>query len=449
MRARRQRVEALTVGLALAAATFLVFVVRPYLRILALDYHTLVHSFRVLIYGGTIISDEVVGWGEVALMGGAWPWLLLVLTGAVLGVRARLLPGQGWVLGDGSRPLRWLLALIALAPLALFAVPFALALSVWLMVEAFWWIQWRGEMDAHMAFLLDASVVVFVPGTLLAGLGGVWFALRDRRKGRNWRSRRQVWIRRAVGGLVVGPVVLANVALGLGIFHHALNAWRALGKIGLYQSRCGECHAPAAPLLNVYTPEEWRYRMEKTHLRTKANLSDDEMEEVFTFIRGMRSFTDAWTFRSRCQRCHFVSYLSWDDRHPEDWEMIVDRVGRYAPPYYEPAVKRQVVSYLSEAYGSEDEGPGIHGEAYQRARALIRRCSSCHYVSRRAGANQAISEEQALRLVARMSSKMVQPLSDDEVRRFAETYREIVADPERLRRLVPHDRPMLTGGLPW
>jgi cytochrome c2 len=214
------------------------------------------------------------------------------------------------------------------------------------------------------------------------------------------------------------------------------------------EERCNKCHADGAPLYFVDSPVELRRRLVGQRIPEKARLSEEEYERIAAFVTGMRSHEDKWIFRSRCARCHLLSHLAWEDRHPDDWRMIVERIARYSPTYYNQAAVAQVVSHLAEEYSSGDSGPGVAGDAYRGVRLAVRTCTGCHFISRNAEANAGMSREAALVLVRRMNDKLYEPLDDAQVVRIADAYRAIVADPATMKRLVPHDRPMLVAPAP-
>ena len=218
-----------------------------------------------------------------------------------------------------------------------------------------------------------------------------------------------------------------------------------LGKAALFEHRCGACHHTTVPLSSVKTPDQWRYLLDETGMAARAKLTAEEYDDVTDFLLGMRSYPDAWIFVTRCQRCHLTSAATWDDRHPDDWAMIVDRVARYSPDYFQGPFRLQLERHLAKEHGDEEEGPGIRGEAYRQARRVIRRCGDCHYLSRNVQLARGLSEEEVVALVRRMSARMSPPIPEDEVPIVARTYRETIADPETLKRLVPHVRPALPG----
>jgi hypothetical protein len=85
----------------------------------------------------------------------------------------------------------------------------------------------------------------------------------------------------------------------------------------------------------------------------------------------------------------------------------------------------------------------VEGETYRDVRRAIQTCSGCHFLSRGADANMGMSRETALSLVRRMSEKLAAPLDEGAMISVADGYRSIMASLESMKRLVPHDRPVL------
>ena len=416
----------------------------PLTRVLALDYVAMSRNLVGGEYQSLPISEAWHSWGVAALRLGALPLSLLLLAGALSRLRVQWRPGA-WTLGAVSRRLRLGLAALALVPLALFCLPFALALTTWLLVEVFWWIQWYGNREPIQWAILAIGLPLFTVGTMVFGVWGAGWALhgpRSRPAGKRPWGRKVLMVLLAVALLI--PALTTGAAL-------AARTSRVIGSLGsapLFQDKCGGCHPATRVLEIVKTPDEWEHLVRRERQREKLPLTDAEQAEVVGFLQAMRSFPDSWTFRTRCQRCHMTSSLSWQDRHPDDWAMIVDRVGRYSPHYYPPAVRRQLKRHLAAAHGDQEQGPGISGARYQEVREVVEVCSRCHFVSREAEAQQGLSEAGAEALVRRMSRKMVNPIPEQRIKRLARAYR-LVIDPANLDRLAPHHRPRRGGDLPW
>lgn len=395
-------------------------------------------------FGYLIFHDTWVAWGDRALRYGALPLLALLLVELFLRLRARRVAGAR-SLRDASPSRRAALAGVTLVPFIFFAVPFALALSVWLVVEAFAWLQWFDSITDITAVVLWWAGPTLAGGTMLAGAGLVYLTL-GRRPARVRRGRWTRAVRRTFGGLALALIALALFVLGGGILHHWFSLLPVLGSEVSFERHCSECHTPTAPLAYVRTPDQWRSSLEATCFPLMEVQAGDK-EEIVRFLAAMRSFSDAWVFRTRCQRCHVTSVLTWEDRHPEDWDMIVQRLARYSPAYYDAPARAQIVRHLSRVAGAASEnGPQDAGAATGR---ILRACTSCHFFSRNRDVFHDVSESEAKALVRRMNGKMARPLSESEVREAARMWRAAARDPELLDRLVPHDRPVMEGGPPW
>jgi hypothetical protein len=451
----------------LAAAGAIVFVALPLLHVLSLDFRALTATLRLAQYDLPAVRDEWIDWADRLLRYGSLPLLLALAVRFVAWAVSRERPGS-WT-PDRLRPWQRTLAAAAiLVPFIAFSVPCALALSVWLIVEVFAWMQWIRSWDSLAERVIRTSVPILLPALLLAGIIFTSIALRRRPV-----PRPPAWWRRVAGAallLVVLAVGLAAVIPGAGLIVHASRVLPVMGSAGTFERGCSGCHVPVAPLPYVKTPDEWRYHLEATCFNRpepdadererlgvgyrglsrnyhRYEFGDEKKEEILSFLAGMRSYPDSWAFRTRCQRCHWVSYLAWEDRDPEDWQMIVDRVGRYSLLYFNRSVKRQIVQHLSAEHSGE--GSADAGPERVKERKAVRACTGCHFMSRNADANRDLAEGAAVDLVRRMSGMMTVPLSESDVIDVAEGYRALVRDPERMKHVVPHDRPETEGDLPW
>jgi len=229
---------------------------------------------------------------------------------------------------------------------------------------------------------------------------------------------------------------------------HGLRVVAAPGRSILEQT-CDRCHRRTRPLYFIKTPAEWRRTVTRMKEFEKAPLDDEQKEDVIAFLGGMRSFSDAWTFRTRCQRCHVSSYLGWDDRDPKDWAAIVDRVGRWSPYYYKQDVRGQIKAHLTATRGEQGATGGLDRATYERYHRVGRLCSPCHSISRSRERFSGKDLAAITRLVTDMRDKMVTRFPRAEIRDLATTYKELLDRPELLPRLFPHDRLVKEGGPPW
>jgi hypothetical protein len=390
-----------------------------------------------------VLGDDWAFWGDQALHHGALPLLVLGLVSLGLRLRARRQVGA-WTLRSAPTFVKALLAALTLAPFAAFAVAFALALCVWMAVEVVPWLQWFDSVAQITEAVILKAGPPLLGALLLAGALAVYGLLCSPRLRATSPDR---WSRRrALRLLVWGPLVVALILGGLLPFLHAARLVPVLGADASLTRWCSSCHAATAPLFFVRSPDDWRRSLEATCF-PRAAVPEADRDEIVAFLSGMRSFPDSWVFRTRCQRCHVASAFTWDDRHPDDWASIVQRVARYSPYYYNEAVQEQVVRHLATTSGSDDTGaPDADGA---RRRLAVRSCTPCHFFSRNAEAHQSVSEPDAYALVQRMNERMFVPLSASDLRDVAAVWRDVVRSPDKLRALVPHDRPVLEGGLPW
>jgi hypothetical protein len=395
-------------------------------------------EFDNVVFTPPVVGDGWATAGALALYGGALPLLALLLVELGLRCRARRAPGAR-TLRDLASSRRALLATAALLPFAAFAVPLALALCVWLVVEVFPWLEWFDHSSQLTETLLIWGFAPLLAGVLLTGAWLARTALRRRPApaapaSPSARRRRFAWRLALALPLSLPPLAVA----GLGLAPHAVRLVPALGTEAALARHCAGCHSPLAPLHFVRSPDDWRRSLAATCF-PRAAVPADEREEILSFVVAARSFSDATAFRTRCQRCHGLGTWGWADRHPEDWAGIVGRVGRYSPFYYDPGVQTQIVRHLAATRAAPADG----AEGAQR-RLAVRACTACHFFSRGVRTlPPAVSEADAVALVRRMSARMAQPLTEPEIQAVAAVWRATVHDPAALRALVPHDRPQL------
>jgi mono/diheme cytochrome c family protein len=312
------------------------------------------------------------------------------------------------------------------------------------MLEAAWWMRAGLVADLWDRHPVAIPGAIHAAGALIAALITLGFVLRrpvPRRPGRFSRLARAG--QRVLLVLVAGPVLALNVLLAVPLLAHAARVWPVRHGVAQFRERCSTCHAPGAPLYFVDTDEELSARLSVVDIAAKAKLTAGEEESIRSFVQGMRGFPAAWTFRSRCQRCHVLSSWTWDGRHRDDWRMIVDRVAAATPAYFSDSVRDQLTRYLSETRGDPDGLPGMDPGAYSLAVQTIGACSECHRFGRAADAHEDQTLEEAREVVRRMSGYRVAPFSDAEIDTMAAAYREILSDREAREHLVPHETPVL------
>ena len=382
-------------------------------------------------------SRQVLLWGSIPL---ALPLLLRVLLWA--------LPQWGsWggVLSRIPLVLRLVWGFLLLVIHALFCVPLAVALSVWLSVEAYWWIQWYDNVAPIMEQLLEYSVTVALPGLWALGPLVLTGQLRRPRPGKAGVLR---WVLRGVGMLWLLAALTAMGPALLGGGAHAAQLVELPGR-GILETTCNGCHRRTRPLYFIKTPAEWRRTVTRMKEFEEAPLSAQQKEDVLAFLGGMRSFSPGWTFRTRCQRCHVADYLGWDRRDPADWDAIVDRVGRWSPYYYKQDVRDQLKAHLRATRAEPGATLGLKRARYQRYWRLGRRCSACHSIFRASGRYQKRDAQAIRRLVTDMREKMPARFPAAQIQSMATSYRELLDQPQLRSKLFPHDQLIRQGGPPW
>lgn len=375
----------------------------------------------------------------------------LLLT-AVAGTLYRLTAGE-----DGTHPLSRLsgrgkaaVAAATLGPFATAAFPLGLGLSVWVAVELYWWLEWYGDMDPTMLWVHENAVWLLLPGVATAGIAALVFALSEspdpviKKKRRRSRTRRLFrWI---------AAVPLSVLAVG-GLFG-AAHASR-VSNVGaeVHSEWCGQCHERALPLYYVKSPDAWARTVE-THVEIeRIELSPQKRARLTAFLTSNRSFSDHWTFRSRCQGCHGSTWRAWAPRSVEDWQGIVTRMGWWSPYFYRDDVRAQITRFVA-AEGLIDASGGLLdldvGEA-TKVRDVVTYCGFCHSVTYEAERYATADPDEVRRMVVRMNDKIHLGLRMDEatLERITKDYSDLIQDVDRWDELVPHDRPELgTGRIP-
>jgi len=381
--------------------------------------------------------------GKVAIQFAAAPLMVVIIAGLLYALARRF--------GRGENPLpllparyKALLALATLSPFAVFCMPFALGLSVWLSIEAFWWIQWYANVEPAMSFLHETAPYLLLPGIALLGILLLRWILKRPDAPRRPLLLRLFW------KLVTIPIfIVLAAALLVGSVHASRFAGTDPGRKVFVQS-CGSCHDLALSLYYIKAPVEWERTM-KTQIEVEGvKLTSEEADDVTAFLVGMRSFDDEWSLRTRCGRCHVGGHPSGEKRTPDDWRVIVERFARWSPYYYRPDIRDQLVRELVRTQGEEGATLGFAEETYERYRQVGQGCATCHALSLEMEQAREWSGEEIRDLVDRMARKTPLPLAGDlSAEEIVQTYRELITDDQRFDRLFPHDRPVFAGGLPW
>jgi hypothetical protein len=419
----------------------------PAARRLALDYE----SWLVNTYN---IEDRVdLAW---VLPGG---WLLLLgaaplFTLAISAMAYRLLARSTTFVDPlAGRPpaIRVAIGAAVLLPWLAHLAPLALALSVGLSVEVFWWIQWHGNTEPAMELTLTrAPLVLAACAALFALLTAAW-ALPGAHANRSrwWLPLR--WTARITWLLLVAVLALASA--------HGTRSWGTPGR-AVFAERCDQCHVRAEALYYVKTPAEWQRTVERMKDYEYPPLYEDETDAieqitdedeaaVVPFLCGMRSFSDAWTFRTRCQRCHGLDDRHWEDRPPENWARVPERVARWSPYYYRPDVRDQIAAHLAATRGDEAVTFDLDAETYASLSELDLTCGSCHSVTREFERFRRADDANRQAVIRRMLARSGEVPTDAQVTALTDRWSLLIADTSMMVRLFPHDQPMRDGWMSW
>ena len=408
-------------------------VLAPLLAMAALDFELVM----INQYEQDAATLDLLPLGRALVRWGPAPLLLAGIARALYALAAWRAGGERPPL-VGSRSLRWLLGALLLLPFAAAAVPLAIALTVWVVVEASTWVEWHLDIDPLTEWLF--AVVPVVAGVCL-----LWLGLRlvaslgpqRRRPARSGLPARGARVLLAALGLAVGvaAVTLATAA--------APQALRVLGADGraAFEEHCGTCHFRAASLSYTKTPVEWEQTVERMWPKIPGLTSEEDSRQIAAFLGSVRGLDADAAFRTRCQRCHGATHTRWEERPREQWAEIVRRRQRWSQDYYRSPVADLLVDRLDEHHGDEEATLGLEPDEWRRMRRLEVECAACHSISWNADDYRERDLQAAVGLVERMSQKMVEPLTSEEVREVAGAYKRAIDDPRRFDRLFPHDRP--------
>jgi mono/diheme cytochrome c family protein len=408
---------------------------------LALDYEALVLN---LFHAreGTLQHLEAGKW---ILRFGAAPLVFLACVGLIYRLLQRFAKINNPIVGQ-SATLKFALGLAAFIPYAAFCAPLSRAASAWISIEVFWWIQWYDNINPAMDWISEFGPYFVFPSALTIGLSALLFVFNDpaKEKKRSWGAI----LARIPWRITVAAALIAAFVPGVISLIHASRVAFAPG-LRTFETNCGQCHANSRPLYFIKTPVEWRRTVTRMQEMEKAPITDREREKAISFLAGMRSYSDRWTFATRCGACHVVSHLAWEKRRPEEWGNIAERIARWSPYYFRPDVRDQIAAHLINTRSDPTATLGIDASDYQKFHRLENACASCHSISRRYEKYQNASRDEISVLVRRMSGKMPTPLSEEEITGITQYYGDAISDMERFDKLFPHDRPLAPGGLPW
>ncbi len=421
-----------------------------YLKIMALDYSALLSNFLL-----EPIADDPLPWyannyfiriGNFLLQWGALPFFLLLV--GHLGSRLDLYRKNGCIVQFPQKH-KVLLLTAFYVPFLLFCFPFSLAFSVWISVEAFWWVQWYNHINFITNDLLPLIPYFLFPMLCLLGIY-LMHACFSAKSNKNVGGSHPLffWTLRLLRMAVVILILILVVSIGgIGLLH--ASRITTINGPKVYRNKCAGCHDFYLPLYLVKTPNEWRRTIENQINIEKVALTAHEKECITQFLLGMRSFPDSWTFLTRCQRCHFFSPYRWEKRTPDDWENIINRVAKWSPYYYNFDVRQQILNFLVENFSQESNTFGFSPEAFTNYQIVGKTCSQCHSLSYEAERYQYVDQRTIAKMVSRMSRKMPTAIKDQEINFYALTFREMILDQTAFQRMFPHDLPVLKGRLPW
>ena len=408
--------------------------------VLALDFEALL--FNLADGMEAWVDQHALAAGVVLLKWGALPLFILAVA------RLLYIPLGRWLrLGNPllSCPwwARWMVGLLAFASFGAFTLPCSRALSMWLSMEAFWWIQWHENIQPAMEMIREHTPTLVIPSLWISGGLVLWLSLRVRAAGPGPG--------RPVRLLKLATVLFSSLVAGLLSVAAGVHASRVAGLSGrsTFEEKCGQCHLRSRPLFLLKTPAKWQQTVTRMRRLEQAPLSPLEAQQVINFLTGMRSFDHRWTFRTRCQRCHGLETWGWEDRPAADWARITERLARWSPYYYSQPIRRQVNAFLGTAHSSEASTLGLPRARYQSYQRVERTCTPCHSLTWRKDRVRRMDDDDAQDLVRRMKTKLSPSATEAMDNDLARTYHELIKDEELLKRLFPHDMPLRQGGLPW
>lgn len=202
---------------------------------------------------------------------------------------------------------------------------------------------------------------------------------------------------------------------------------------------CGHCHSAWRPQHFVRTRAAWERTVGRMRQRNGADkyVSEAAAAEVIEWLSDYRGFSDAWTFKARCERCHGEHHLTTTSRTAEEWEFVVDRAGWMTPFAFRGDQKEQIKRYLTENLAAPPPPEGTpERKALEDRLELQRACNGCHSIS-------LILEEGALdhpkAMVKRMSYKDPELVPPERIDAIVKTLESLPTDEETFWTLFPHD----------
>jgi mono/diheme cytochrome c family protein len=326
---------------------------------------------------------------------------------------------------------------------ALFPLTLALALSA--AVEVYPWIEWHRTVDPLMELIHGPGTWLLLPSLALAGF--LLLKWSTAHEGSPWR--RPLSLQRPARLLIVLPLMILLTPAAVISPVAATRAARAVPELDgleVFARECAACHERALPLYFVKSPSEWSETV-RTHREVEGvQLSEAEAEQLQSFLEGMRSFDDSWTFRTRCQNCHGTSWRQWEPRSEDEWRAIGARLARWSPYFYNEPTLQQITRHLVTQKGEENNSRGLEPQLLERLQAVYNECDDCHSVSYEAARYLDASSSELRSMLERMGQKLAEPYTQQELDQLVDDYSELISSPARFDQLFPHDRPEDSGG---
>lgn len=409
----------------------------PRLCMAGLDVELLIMN----LYEQHAAPRELAPLAHAALRFGPAPLLIAALATALYALLPRSF-GLANPLPAASPRSKALLAAGLLLPLLAAIAPLSVAISLWVCVEGFHWIEWQADINPFVDGVLRWGPVAVAPGLLVgAALLTRWvLGLRsDRRRGAGPLIGR---------GLARVAILAALLPMSAVLLAAAPQASRsaAPGRVA-FQQKCGGCHFRSLALSFDKTPAQWRTTVERM-ATTAPSLSPADVDAITAFLSEARSTPPEHVLRTRCLRCHGSTHRTWSPRPTEQWGDLVRRMARWSPAYFSLPEQERLGAVLTDLHGDEGATVGESTGDWRRFSRLAGLCQDCHSVSWNADRFREADFDETRRMVVRMSTKLTEPLEPEEIDAFTTDYRDLMADPARFDRLFPHDRPVPTPAPP-
>jgi mono/diheme cytochrome c family protein len=418
----------------LVAGGLVVGVVWPLLTVAALEVETIV----VNLFEQQGASLSVLPFlRSLTLLA---PLPLAILIGLGLGGRIAQIPGGANPLASLPEGAQSLLAILASTLFVVGSLPLAVALSSWVALEAYEWIEWLYDLNPTMEAVFAGVPALFLPGAWLLAFRGSRWAFGPGQPIRTPPGRLQRLVKPFSQGLAA-MCVLATAGVGCAVAPQLVRIVTAPSSKP-FEEHCGSCHFRTAALNFKRTPEAWSRSLATMQELAGGTIPAEELQDIERWLVAVRSRSPNSVFHSHCSRCHGLSSRRWEARSEEDWAFLVERVSRWSPVFYGPEVRRTLTEELVRRRGDEGAELGLGPERWSRSLEVIRRCGVCHSISWNADRYREDGMEAALPLVERMNQKMVDRLEPRELEQLARDYLELIEDPREFERLVPHDRPL-------